>query len=38
MSFKIEHGVLKKYTEEDGVIEVVIPEGVTNIGDSEFSC
>jgi hypothetical protein len=36
VSFEIENGVLKKYTEEDGVTEVVIPEGVTSIGDSAF--
>lgn len=37
MGFQIEDGVLKKYTEEDGVTEVVIPDGVTSIGDWAFS-
>ena len=32
MGFKIENGVLEKYTEERGVTEVVIPDGVTSIG------
>lgn len=36
MGFKIENGVLEKYTEESGVTEVVIPEGVTSIGESAF--
>lgn len=36
MGFEIENGVLKKYTEESGVTEVVIPEGVTSIGESAF--
>lgn len=31
MGFKIENGILKKYTEESGVTEVVIPDGVTSI-------
>ena len=29
MGFEIENGVLKKYTEEQDVTEVVIPDGVT---------
>ena len=32
MAFQIENDVLKKYTEEPGVTEVVIPEGVRQIG------
>lgn len=36
MAFKIENGVLKKYIKETGVTEVVIPHGVTEIGDSAF--
>ena len=36
MGFKIENGVLVKYTEEKGVKDVVIPDGVTEIGDSAF--
>ena len=36
MGFKIENGVLKKYTVEPGVTEVVILDGVTSIGDSAF--
>ncbi len=31
MAFEIENGVLKRYTEEDGVTEVVIPDGVKKI-------
>lgn len=38
MGFQIENGVLVKYTEEPSVIEVVIPDGVTSIGDHAFSC
>lgn len=37
MSFEIANGVLKKYREEKGVTEVVIPEGVTSIGNGAFS-
>ena len=37
MGFEIENGILKKYKEEPGVTEVVIPDGVTSIGDSAFS-
>lgn len=36
MGFTISDGVLKKYTEEDGVYEVVVPEGVTMIRDCAF--
>ena len=36
MGFEIENGVLKKYTEEKGVREVVIPDSVTSIGESAF--
>ena len=36
MGFEIENGVLKKYTEEPGVTEVVVPDGVTSIGDRAF--
>lgn len=36
MSFEIENGVLLSYTEEDNVTDVVIPEGVTEIGDAAF--
>lgn len=36
MSFVIENNVLKKYEEEPGVTEVVIPKGVTSIGDRAF--
>jgi hypothetical protein len=36
MSFEIENGVLKEYTEDDDVKEVVIPSGVTAIGDWAF--
>lgn len=37
MAFEIENGVLKKYIEEYGVTEVVIPDTVTSIGDNAFS-
>ena len=37
MGFQIENGALIRYTEEPGVTDVVIPEGVTCIGDSAFS-
>lgn len=37
MGFKIENGVLKKYTEESRVRKVVIPNSVTSIGDWAFS-
>lgn len=36
MGFEIENGVLKKYTEEQGVTEVVIPDSVTSIGGFAF--
>lgn len=39
MGFMIGNGVLEKYIEEDGVTEIVIPEGVTVIGEEAFgSC
>ena len=37
MGFEIENGVLKKYTEEKGVREVVIPDSVTSIGEWAFT-
>ena len=36
VSFNIQNGVLVKYKEEPGVTEVVIPSGVTSIGESAF--
>ncbi len=36
MGFKIKKGVLNEYTEESDVTEVIIPESVTEIGDSAF--
>ena len=36
MAFEIEQNILKKYTEEDGVTEVTVPDGVTEIGESAF--
>ena len=36
MGFEIKNGVLKKYTEEQGVTKVDIPDGVTSIGDRAF--
>ena len=36
MGFEIENGVLVKYTDEPGVTDVVIPEGVTEIGRRAF--
>ena len=36
MGFKIKNGVLKKYTKERGVTEVVIPDSVTSIGEEAF--
>ncbi len=38
MAFEIENGVLKRYIEEEGVTEVVIPDGVTKIEHDAFSC
>ncbi len=38
MGFRIENGVLKKYTEEYGVTRVVIPDNVTSIENWAFSC
>ena len=37
MAFKIENGVLVKYTEENSVTDVVIPDEVTEIGEEAFS-
>ncbi len=37
MGFQISNGVLKKYTEEKGVTEIVIPDGVQRIGERAFS-
>lgn len=34
--FEIEDGVLKKYHEQEGKTTVVVPDGVTTIGDSAF--
>ena len=36
MGFKIEDGVLKKYKEEKGVTEIVIPDTVTSISKNAF--
>lgn len=36
MSFKIESNVFRKYIEEPGVTEVVIPDSVTSVGGSAF--
>lgn len=36
MGFEIVNGVLKQYTEEPGLTEVAIPDGVTSIGDDAF--
>lgn len=36
MGFEIENGLLVKYTDEPGVTDVVIPEGVTEIGRRAF--
>lgn len=37
MGFQIENGVMKKYTEEWGVTEVVIPDSMTSIGEGAFA-
>ena len=37
MGFKIKNGILEKYTQEPGVTEVEIPDGVSSIGRSAFS-
>ena len=37
MSFIIENGVLKKYIQENDETEVIIPDGVTEIGELAFS-
>ena len=37
MRFKIENGILKKYTEDDGITEVTIPDGVIIIDCYAFS-
>ncbi|MGN1037546.1 MAG: leucine-rich repeat domain-containing protein, partial [Ruminococcus sp.] len=36
MGFRIENGVLEAYTEEQGITEVVIPDGVISIGEKAF--
>lgn len=36
MGFQTKAGVLKKYTEENGIYDVVIPDGVTAIGSRAF--
>ncbi len=36
MAFEIENGVLTSYIEEDGVSEIVVPDGVTEIGEAAF--
>ena len=36
MAFIIKNNVLKRYTEEIGVVDVVIPDSVTKIGESAF--
>ena len=37
MGFEIVNGVLKKYTEEPGVFDVIIPDNVTEIGYAAFA-
>ena len=37
MAFTIENGELTKYTEETGITEVVIPDGVTSIAGGAFN-
>ena len=36
MAFQIENGKLWRYSEEPGVTEVIVPEGVTEIGETAF--
>ncbi len=36
MAFEIENGVLTGYIEEEGVSEIVVPDGVTEIGEAAF--
>lgn len=36
MGFEIENGVLTQYIEEDGVDDIVVPDGVVEIGDAAF--
>ena len=36
MGFLINEGVLEKYTEENGITEVMVPEGITKIASSAF--
>lgn len=36
MSFRIENGVLVRYTEDPGVTDITIPDGVTSIGIVHF--
>lgn len=36
MGFDIKDGVLKKYTEENGITEVTIPDGIVNIDNCAF--
>ena len=36
MAFEIEHNILKRYIEEDGITEIFIPDGVTEIGCQAF--
>ncbi len=36
MAFEIENGILVGYIEEDGVSEIVVPDGVTEIGEAAF--
>ncbi len=36
MAFQIQNGVLKQYSEEKGVTEISIPEGITEIGEWAF--
>lgn len=37
MGFEINEGVLLKYIEEDGLAELTVPEGVTQIGSAAFA-